>query len=363
MFRTLKVLMFISTLTLSLKAESSEANSSMLDTAVDKGLEAIDEYGVSAAKSLFSVHASANYKFQYWDPELIFGTEYNTTILSLFQFKASVWHFHFLYETNFGGSPMEKQKELLEKREEFEADKSSLEKVQLDFHNDYLLAKYEQELFLSTVTALEDKIYIDDDFIERIYAGDKIDTQTVFRRAVFGVNFDELGLKKTSDQLRTVPGSTVYMGLFYQDYEKPYAITVKDENAETVSQMSDYIFNAKFSAYGLFIGNRLTEEKAPFNLLFDLYVGYGDIQLYGEQESSFTEIVGYEDERYDLGYFEADVRFGQDYTIWSQLEFDWSLGVIYKKFFLMDSQDESDEGTGITFNEDLIYSANIGLKF
>lgn len=304
---------------------------------------------------------STRYNFQHWKPTFIEGTEISTTTLSYTEFEVFVYKklFHVRYEKSFGEDSSNEQTELLNKRDKDRWVKL-LADVTIPFKSDVTIPlriglnfSYIQETFTGAVIANEDKTYVTEDYDSEaedisyfeFLEGEKIDFETDFKDFLLG---------------GTISGKNgaFMLGGFYTRYEKPYSLTMDNE------QNSKYIFDSRFTGGGIFSRIRLFNSRTSFDL--NGKFGFGSIYLLGIDlkvgENIDNSFVTYTDIDAKLLMTENILR---DFVS-LQAGFD----IRYRRFDLFFSdtgKDDEVEDKGhipdsILLNSDTIYTGKLGIS-
>jgi hypothetical protein len=313
---------------------------------------------------IFNPTLTISYEYQYWEPELIKNTEYDTTTLSLFKIDLSLNRYlEFKYRKTFGGSKVERQNDLVQKRENL--DETFLETIIGDINIPFkeekdfsinIFTSFKQELFTANLKALEDKKYIDGIESSIFLKGDILETSTIFKEYQFGI-------KKLILDRRNSYGKG---GIFHLVYKKPYAVTVREEGLidTEVSQDSKNIYNAEFKTTGLFLEGRKGADKNKFSFggIRSLYIGLSDIEL---QNNKNIEYKGKKLSDYEVGFTGAKSGLLFGYSD-KNFDLDASLVIDYRKYYEINFFLEAVTFgfyKDIYFNEDLIVSFDLSLRF
>jgi len=231
------------------------------------------------------------------------------------------------YETNFNNTH---QNEIIIEQ----AKKNNYEKYEyllgvFDFKS--FIIKYEKEVFIADVIANNDLIYKTKDFSQNLSKGNSLN---------FLTKFESYGIGRTKKY-----GKTIYAGLFYGKYKKPYF--VKHANTQDTTTL----YYASFDYYGIEASS--IDDFIPWVLKY----GFGKIQLadnylndqIGDSRISFLE-VGLSP-HYKRKFNNKIIKF--------------QLSANYKKFY------SSPQGGGESetifgnsgFNSDFTLKASVSIKF
>ncbi|MBN2694873.1 hypothetical protein JXR93_09445 [bacterium] len=283
----------------------------------------------------------ARYNFQYWEPTFIEGADIDTTTISYASFDLSLLKgfFQFRYETSFGGSSLADQQKLFKERSKKDSWEKLVANLEFPFSilSGYFKTRfyfsYTQEIFMGTVKANQDKTYISRDQNEDPFdflAGEEISFSTKFQDFILGIRSQTKGLE------------LINLGFFYTRYEKPYSLTMGD------NQSSKYIFDSLFQGGGLFLA--FADRFENFKYSLDVKFGMGSIYLrgidlyvedvLGQEDAS----IGYLDTKFNLTFFKSMYH--------NIVSFYLSTDFRYRKFFVMyESEVEVEDENGNVENE------------
>ncbi len=283
----------------------------------------------------------ARYNFQYWEPTFIDGADIKTTTISYASFDLSMLKgfFQFRYETSFGGSSLADQQKLFKERSKKDSWEKLVANLEFPFSilsgylNTRFYFSYTQEIFMGTVTALEDKTYISQekneapfDFLE----GEEISFSTKFQDFLLGM------------RLNSPTIDLVTLGLFYTRYDKPYSLTMDD------NQSSKYIFDSLFQGGGIYFGFKNRFENFKYSL--DFKFGKGSIYLKGI-DLYIEDVLGQEGA--SIGYIDTKFNLTYNKSVFNDVvHFYLSTDLRYRKFFVMyESEVEVEDENGNVENE------------
>ncbi len=332
-------------------ADSSDASLSSTDGVQDSTTNLFSNNFFTRNKSTYLIRNmvifQSQYNFQYWKPTFIEGSKVNTTILNYAVFELSFLKklYRIRYEKSFGGSSDEAQNELLKKRK-----KDNWEKILADINIPTpitIYISYICERFSGTVTALEDKTYIPDHYDSE--ADDISEFEFLVGEEIeFNTNFQDflLGVSTVGDQ------GMGAMGIFYTRYQKPYSLTLDDD------QNRNYIFNSCFGGGGFFGKLNIETENAIFSL--NGKYGIGSIHLPGI-DLHIEDLI--EDGYITYGDIEGStlLRKSSQNGIFSVYA---GLGARYRRFVISIPKDEEagTDSDSIFLNSDTIFNVQCGFS-
>jgi hypothetical protein len=271
----------------------------------------------------------SGYIYSDWEPTDIKGADYQTQGLNIGYLEFSSPAFDFRYE--FTPENRDEQKHLLEEEEK----RPSWEKYLAYVEIDNVGFEYQRTAFLTDVRLKEDKLYFafDDGIGQPLSAGAQLSSMTIFEE--FSILFYNQG-----------DGEKLSQGLYVKQYQKPYSLTVDDV------QLSQWIFDAKFSSVGYRIGYEIITQKGFYPIVkLDGYIGAGEIELVSESNLSdflpddssiiYTELMG----RFGFGYMESDMGFS------------WMAELRFIEYSIDTPESSDDED--LTLSEDAIFRTEL----
>jgi len=309
------------------------------------------------------LYLSSSYNHQSWKPTGINNAKLDTTELNFTKFELALFFnsLYFSYETSFDGANLAKQRELLEIREDKKhAWERFLSEIVLPFTitlNNKPFARvylsYDEQVFISTVTSLEEKYYIprtesgksDNESVDslKISAGDKIVTETLFKNWHLGFRMDYHHAFKSN------------LGFFALSYNKPYSLTIDDK------QMDEQIHDTDFDAYGLFID--LIFDSKFFHLRTGFKLGGGKVNLVGLD----TKVDDLVDEDFSTMYFQFNGDIGLFYDVTENIRIESLFKMEYRNFYLSRSDsnedDDIDDSASFDLNSDYIFTFYAGISY
>lgn len=332
-----------------------------------------------ASHPAFKFNASAVYNF--WEPEGIKGADYKTTGFASTSLEARFSPSVILHKAVGDVAtllPNQLQKEYV-LRYEFtpnnSADQSQLIAAMnkdngsalkkwfvnipiMENDKGYYSLSYDSQYFITNVKVNDRKVYVKQDGTFLLLGpGWSQAAQNQYGAAVGNISsmtkFREIGVD-FSEKNQKITDGVMKMGLFYLDYQKPYALTMTQNNIQ--SQDSFSIYDAKFQAIGLkaqMISNPV--KTGWFNDL-GFHFGLGKITLSGD--TTVNDLLNEDETLYYLAvngtYGYRMAKNNSSYQLY--VKGDW------RDFYSASKNDDSGKES-ITFNNDLIWSINANYQY
>ena len=330
----------------------------------------------------FNLYAEGNFEFNWWSPDKSFMLDYHTEGFRTLKFEAGLDHkfgflpkLNFSWETNFGAR---EQEELLRVQHSETKLETAYKKFKLiagfgkkleDYNiwssNSSFDISYSKETFFIQVSPATNNFYYAPYNSSSIIPFATDDTLSMFTK------FEEIDFTFATggfvilpalistlfggeiDEISEIAGLDTRLGGFYATFQKPYTVS-QVAGYGTVSGNADYIYNTKFSVWGIVESYNFYGENVHFKMQLNL--GLASIKLQNDfllEESNSPAFF----------YYKHAMELGLHYSLGKRIfwsfggNFDWS-------FMFGGNYNEETENieTSSFINSDMIFKVQTSLK-
>jgi len=330
----------------------------------------------------FNLYAEGNLEYNWWSPDKSYMLDYYIEGFRTLKLETGIDHeimflpkLNLSWETNFGAL---EQEELLQVQHTETGLETAYKKFKLiagfgetlaDFNlwksNSYFDISYSKETFFIQVSPASDNFYYAPYNSSNVIPFRRGDTLSMFTK------FEEIDITFSSGGIAVLPflfsslfggdveeimeldGIDTRLGGFYATFQKPYTVS-QVSGYGSVSGDADYIYNTRFSAWGLVETYSFYSDFSHFTMKMNL--GLARIKLQNDflLEESNSPAFFYYKHAMELGFH---IPFGNRVFLNFGGNFDWSFmwGGNYN------SEKENIE-TSSFINSDMIFKIEASLK-